>query len=61
MDVQTQVFGFYVILIIVLAYAGNSTYPDDSGKEKGALLGIALSALLWDQYGRDMVNKDKSY
>jgi hypothetical protein len=61
MDAQTQVFGFYIILIIVLSYVGHSKYPDDSGKEKGALLGIVLSALLWDQYGREMVEKDKSY
>jgi hypothetical protein len=61
MDVQIKVFGFYIILIIVLACAGDYKYPNDSGKEKGALLGIILSALLWNQYGREMVEKDKSY
>jgi hypothetical protein len=61
MDVKTKIFMFYIILIIVLAYIGEYKFPNDSGKEKGALAGVLLSALLWDQYGRDMVEKDKSY
>jgi Ni,Fe-hydrogenase I cytochrome b subunit len=61
MDVKIKVFSFYIILIIVMSCVGNAKYPNDSGKEKGALIGIVLSALLWDQYGRKMVADDKSY
>jgi Ni,Fe-hydrogenase I cytochrome b subunit len=61
MDAKIKVFGFYLIIIIVLACVGNANYPNDSGKEKGALLGIVVSALLWDQYGRDMVKNEHSY
>jgi hypothetical protein len=61
MDVQTQIFGFYLIIIIAMSYFGDHQYPNDSGKEKGALLGVVLSVFLWDQYGRKAVADAKSY
>jgi hypothetical protein len=60
MSAKMKVFGFYIILIIVLAYVGSVNYPDN-GKEKGVLLGVILSAIMWDQYGREMVANDRSY
>jgi hypothetical protein len=59
MDVKIKIFGFYIFIIIALASIGNYNYS--GGNEKGALLGIIISIILWDQYGRDMVAKDKSY
>jgi hypothetical protein len=55
MNTLMKILGFYIILIISMAYGVNAIYPNSYGKEIGVLIGLLLSALLWNQYGREMV------
>jgi hypothetical protein len=59
MDTLTQIFLFYAALIALLAYIGNRMRPEH-GMMYGAGTGIIISVIMWQMYGKKMVEKEQN-
>lgn len=57
MTTQTEIFLFYLVIIIVFTFIGSKTQYEN-GMAYGCLLGIVISGVLWQMYGKRMVESN---